>query len=152
MFGLFKNRNNTSELFKDGDWKLVQGEYAGNPIIVRVNNSLSKFVGKTDYILKIGFAIPLNSPNPGEMPNPDENDELACTEELIISVVKSHGAAVQALAITMGTFKEFVFYAEKDFDVQSAHEQLMKEIKSHEIQCMAQVEDDWVSYTNWANG
>ncbi|MES9962217.1 MAG: hypothetical protein ABW116_01635, partial [Candidatus Sedimenticola sp. 20ELBAFRAG] len=60
--------------------------------------------------------------------------------------------AVQALAITMGNFKEFVFYAPTNFDVHSVHEQLMKEVKSHEIQCMAQVEEDWASYANWANG
>ncbi|MES9844059.1 MAG: hypothetical protein ABW131_05370 [Candidatus Sedimenticola sp. 6PFRAG5] len=34
MFGLFK-KNNTSEMFKDGDWKVLQGDRDGNSIIGR---------------------------------------------------------------------------------------------------------------------
>lgn len=151
MFGLFKKKSDISGMFKDGDWKVLQGEHDGNPIFVRVNNALSNYVGKTDYTLKIGFAVPINAPIPGEMPTPEENEELASIEDQIFNVVRKHGSAVQALAISMGTFKEFVFYAQRNFNVQSTHEQLIEEVNSHQIQCMAQVEEDWASYTNWAN-
>lgn len=152
MFGLFKKKDDISGMFKDGDWRVLQGDHNGNPIFVRVNNALSNYIGKTDHTLKIGFAIPLNDPNPGGMPTPEENEELASVEDQIINVVRKHGSAVQALAITMGTFKEFVFYAPKNFNVQSAREQLMEKVKSHQVQCMAQIEEDWASYTNWASG
>ena len=62
MFDLFKKKPNPSEMFADGDWCISHGEYDGNPIIVRFNAVLKPFVGKTDYNLKIGFAVPLNEP------------------------------------------------------------------------------------------
>jgi hypothetical protein len=119
--------------------------------MIRINGALEPFAGNTDHNLKIGFAIPLNNPNPGRMPDPDENEQIGFFEDRILEVLRSKGSAVQALALTMGTFKEFVFYARPDVDVKSVHEQLMKEIESHEVQCMARIEDDWATYNEWAN-
>lgn len=152
MFGLFKKKIDTSKMFEDGEWQVAQGEHDGNPIIVRFNSGLKEFVGKTDHTLKIGFAIPLNTPSSDDFPSPEENDQVAVIEDRIIAVLKGKGSAVQALAITMGSFKEFVYYTKADMDVKAAHEQLMAEVSSHEIQCFAEIENDWASYTNWANG
>jgi hypothetical protein len=152
MFRFFKKRPDPSQMFADGQWRVSEGEYDGDPIIVRFNAILKPFAGKTDHNLKIGFAIPLNNPNPGGMPNPEENDQIAAIEDRINVALQEKGSVVPALVITMGTFKEFVFYAKPDLDVKSAHEQLMTEITSHEIQCIARIEENWETYKEWANG
>ena len=152
MFGFLKKKKTPqSAFFDDGQWHLGQGEYEGDPIMVRINAALKPFAGQTDHTLKIGFAIPLNQPNPGGMPDPEENDQIGAYEDRITEVLQLKGSAVQALAITMGTFKEFVFYALPDMDVQAVHEQLMDEIESHEVQCIARIEEDWATYKEWAH-
>ena len=151
MFGLFKKRPEMEQMFADGNWRLSQGQYNGDPIIVRINSNLSPFVGKSDYTLKIGFAIPLRNPRPGEMPTPEENDAIGRIEDQIFDAIRVKGSAVQALAITMGTFKEFVYYTKPDIDVASIHKGLMASIKSHEVQCIARIEENWDTYRKWAD-
>ena len=152
MFGIFGRKPNESEMFGDEKWQVAQVEYEGNPIIVRFNAGLKPFVGRSDHILKIAFAIPLNAQNPGGLPSADENEALMLVEDKILDAIRSKVSAIQALAITMGTFKEFVFYAKQDVDVKALHEQLMASITSHEVQCMASIEKRWETYTMWANG
>ncbi|MBN1315817.1 MAG: DUF695 domain-containing protein [Anaerolineales bacterium] len=151
MFRLFKKKPDPSPMFSDGRWCIAQGNFNGEPVIVRVNIVLKPFAGKTDHNLKIGFAIPLNDPHPGGWPNPEENEQIGRIEDRIYQVLKEKGSVVQALTITMGTFKELVFYAKPDMDVKRAHEQLMDEIESHKVQCYAQIEDDWKTYKEWAD-
>lgn len=69
------------------------------------------------------------------MPDPDENAQIGADENRITEVQQSKGSAVQALAITMGTFKEFVSYARPDMEVKAVHEQRVGEIKTHDVQC-----------------
>jgi hypothetical protein len=104
MFGLFKKKPNPAIMFSDNNWQVVQGEYDGNPIIVRVNASLRPFVGMSDHTLKIGIAIPLKNPRFGQMPDPEENKTFAIIEDKILEAIKEKGSVVQALTITMGTF------------------------------------------------
>jgi hypothetical protein len=152
MFRFFKQKPDQSQMFADGEWHISKGTHEGSPIIVRSNDVLKQFVARTNHIMKIGFAIPLNIPRPGELPTPDEDRQIADIEDRILKVLQEHGSAVQALAITMGTFKEFVFYATPELDVQAVHEQLMSEIKSHKIQCYAEIEKDWKTYKEFSNG
>ncbi len=149
MFGLFKKKPDQSEMFADRQWNIMEGEYEDGPVLVRFNAALKPFAGKTDYKLKIGFAIPLNSPNPGGMPEPEENEQIGPIEDRILEVLQEKGAVVQALAITMGTFKEFVFYAKPGLNVKGAHEQLKAEIQSHEVQCYAETENDWATFKEY---
>jgi hypothetical protein len=86
------------------------------------------------------------------MPDPEENAQIGEYEDRISEVLQAHGSAVQALAITMGTFKEFVFYAHPDIDVKTVHEQLKSEIETHEVQCVARIEEDWATFKEWADG
>ena len=146
MFGLFKKKPDPQEIFADGTWQLSQGESDGNPIVVRTNTHLKPFAGNTELTVKIGFAVPLNSPVEGGLPEPDENEALADVEDRIAAELLAAGDAVQALAITTGTFKEFVFYARPGLDIKAVHEKLMSEITSHEVQCYAEMDPDWDTY------
>ena len=145
MFGLFKKKPDPQAIFSEGTWQISQGESGGNPIAVRANTHLKPFAGDTERTIKIGFAVPLNSPNEGGPPDPDENEALAAVEDKIAGEVAAAGGSVQALAITTGTFKEFVFYAKPGLDIKAIHEKLMSEITSHEVQCYAQMEPDWAT-------
>lgn len=152
MFGIFGRKPNVSEMFGDEKWQVAQGEYDGKPTIVRFNAALKPFVGRSDHILKIAFAIPLNDPNPGGLPSANEGEALMLVEDKILYALRSRVSAVQALVITMGTFREFVFYAKQDIDVKALHEELMASITSHEVQCMAEIEERWETYAMLVNG
>jgi Family of unknown function (DUF695) len=151
MFGLFKKKPDPREIFSDGTWQVSQGESGGSPIVVRINTRLKPFAGNTELTLKIGFALPLNSPNEGGLPDPAENQILADVEDKIADALASAGDVVQALAITTGTFKEFVFYGKPNLDIKTTHERLMSEIKSHDLQCYAEMDPNWDTYKEFAN-
>ena len=138
--------------FPTGPWRYVEGRYDDNkPILVRFNEGLHAIIDNTDHIARIGFAIPLNYPNPGGFPHPDENDQIGEIEDCIRAAMTAEGSNTQALALTTGTFKEFVFYAQPDFDVKVVHEKLMDEIESHEVQCCAYVDREWKLFQEWSD-
>jgi hypothetical protein len=151
MFGLFKKKPDPAMMFADDNWQVLQGEHNGNPIIVRINANLRPFVGMSDHTLKIGIAIPLNNPHSGQMPDPEENKTIGIIEDKIIDLMKAKGSVVQALAISMGTFKEFVYYTKPNMDVALLHQHLKNSVQSHEVQCIASIEEKWETYTHWAN-
>ncbi len=152
MFGLFKNKRDPMQMFADDNWQIAKGEYEGNPMIVRINKNLGPFIGKSDHTLKIGFAIPLNNPQPGNMPDPIENEIINSIEDKISETLNAKGSSVLALVITMGTFKELVYYAKPDIDVASIHQELKTCIKSHDVQCIATIEDKWETYRQFSSG
>jgi hypothetical protein len=133
-------------MFADDSWEVVKGEYDGSPMLVRINSNLRPFIGKSDHTLKIGFAIPLNNPQPGTMPDPKENEIINALEDQITETLNAKVSAVLALVITMGTFKELVYYAKPDIDVASIHQELKASIKSHDVQCVATIENKWETY------
>lgn len=151
MFGLFKKKPDPKEIFADGGWQLFQRESGGNPIVVRINTHLKPFAGDTELTVKIGFAVPLNSPVEGGLPEPEENLALVEIEDRIAAEVAAAGEAVHALTITMGTFKEFLFYAKPGMDIQAVHEKLMSEITSYEVQCYAEMDPDWETYKEYVS-
>lgn len=151
MFGLFKKKANTNDIRPDSQWRVAQGEHEGSPVLVRINASLESLAGNGELPLKIGFAIPFNHPNAGGMPDPEENRQLESIEDRIFEVLLSKGAVKFALVLTMGAFKEFVFYSVSTLDIKAAHEQLMGEIASHELQCYACIEEGWETYREWTD-
>jgi hypothetical protein len=100
--------------------------------------------------VKLGFAIPLNHPNQGGLPNPEENAELNPIEDLILREVSATTRGIHALTITTGTMKEFVFYIAPGADIATLHQKLQNQVSSHEVQCMAVEETNWESYRAFA--
>jgi len=150
MLKIFNKKHDINDMFCDGKWSVHQGQYDGKPIVVRINEALLPYVGKTDYTMRIGFAIPLKQPNEDGLPNQDENKIIEEIEDKITQIITKNKTAIEAMAITMGTFKEFVFYSKPDFNIKNAHETLKKEIISHDVQCYASMDDNWATYTEWA--
>jgi hypothetical protein len=46
-------------------WGVAQADVDSSPLIIRYNESARSWVGHTQLPIKLGFAIPLNSPNEG---------------------------------------------------------------------------------------
>lgn len=127
-------------------WGLAQGQIGGEEVILRYNETAKTWANHPELPLKLGFAIPLNSPNPGGLPDPEENEQLNDVEDIIVSELMSHTKGIQALAITNGKMKEFVFYIPTGADIKTIHETLQQSITTHEVQCIALMEPKWDTF------
>ena len=131
---------------QESKWDVLQGQHNGEPIIVRRNASIRSLKGHPELPIKIGFAIPLKVQNKGGLPDPAENEAMVKLEDLIEEEVLKDHTAVLAMIITMGTFKEYVFYAKAGTDIGATHRRLMGMVKDYEVQCVGQSDPDWAAY------
>lgn len=131
-------------------WGVAELGFDSSPLIVRYNESARSWIGHSGLPIKLGFAIPLNFPNEGGLPDPDENEQLSIVEDTIVQEIASRTIALQALALTTGVMKEFVFYIPRGVDIKSIHESIQAAVESHEVQCMAVTDPKWDSYSQFA--
>ena len=142
--------NTLPRLTDDGhSWGVAQAGYDDSPLIVRYNESARDWAGHSEMPIKLGFAIPLNSPNEGGLPDPDENEQLNVIEDIVVREIESRTRALHALALTTGTMKELVFYIPRGVDIKSIHESIQSAVTTHEVQCMAVNEPNWDSFTQF---
>ena len=127
-------------------WGVAEAGYGGAPLIIRFNSSASEWAGHPALPIKLGFALPLNSPNEGGMPDPAENERLGAIEDIIVREVEARTTGVQALVLTTGTMKEFVFYVSRETDFAGLHEAIKAAVPTHDVQCIAEHEPKWDSY------
>jgi hypothetical protein len=134
----------------DDAWSVSMGTLPDGPMVVRKNTAAQRWAGHPLLQTRVGFAIPLNQPNPGGLPDDDENHLLAQAEDLILARLKSAGPTIQVLAITTGTFKEFVFHIQNGDAIPAVHEQLRDEIVTHFLQCTGPQHDpQWDLYASF---
>lgn len=138
-------------LLDDGDerWSVLQGSTADGPILVRLNESAARWAKHPALPIRVGFAMPLNNPNPGGLPDGAENLVLNEVEDRILPLLKAAGPAIQVLAISTGTFKEFVYYIGNGDAVAGIHAQLQADVTSHEVQCVAMHDPAWEMYASY---
>ncbi len=67
------------------EWQLAMANTKDGPLIVRKNSSAQVWAKHPKLTIKLGFAIPLNAPNQGGLPDPDENEQLDEIEDLIVT-------------------------------------------------------------------
>ena len=70
-------------------WGVAQGNYGGGPLIVRFSHRAKEWCSHPDLPIKLGFAVPLNSPSEGGLPDPAENERLDDIEDIIRREVAS---------------------------------------------------------------
>lgn len=133
-------------------WGVAEAGYDSAPLIIRFNESAGAWKGHTELPIKLGFAVPLNSPNEGGLPDPDENLQLNDVEDTVIREIESRSRAIHALALTTGTMKEFVFYIPRGVDIKAIHEAIQAAVSTHEVQCMAVMEPKWETYEQFTPG
>lgn len=134
----------------DDSWTIAEGSHGDGPMLVRINTSAKRWAGHPELGIRVGFAIPLNHPNPSGLPDAQENRVVGDLEDRIRGLLKAGGPVVHALAITTGTFKEFVFYLKNGESIGPVHEQLRAEVTSHQVQCMAYRDPAWEVYASFA--
>jgi hypothetical protein len=131
-------------------WGVAEGNYNGAPLIVRFSQSARDWCSHPGLPIKLGFAVPLNSPSEGGLPDPNENRQLNEIEDTIRGEVAGRTKAIHALVLTTGTMKEFVFYIPLGVDIKSLHEAIQAAVPTHDVQCMAVKEPKWDSYKEFS--
>jgi hypothetical protein len=149
MWSFNSNKDVDKINFDEHAWSVLQTEDEEGPILIRVNNTAKKWAKHPRLNIKVGFAIPLQSPNPGGLPDPDENAKFNDIEDEICELLKATGPAIQVLAITTGTFKEYVFYIENGESIEQAHKQAMSAFSEYDIQCYGENDPKWQGYFQW---
>ena len=148
----FKKQKNLADLTDENQqWSVIEAANESGPILVRVNNSAAEWAKHPELNIRVGFAIPLNSQNPGGLPDEEENLLLNDIENGLCELLKKTGSSIQVLAITTGQFKEFVFYIQNAEGIEVAHKKAIAQFPSHEIQCVGENDPDWQVYNEWAN-
>jgi hypothetical protein len=135
----------------DDRWSVIQGRMDGDQILFRINETANKWVGHPEMNLKLGFAIPLNQPTPGGIGTPEENKVLLEIEDLICKTVEDRCTGIHVLAISDGRMKEFVFYIVPGQDLKQMHLEIQDKVKTHEVQCIGEIEKKWESYVYFKN-
>jgi hypothetical protein len=130
----------------DQEWSVLQMDDDGSPLLIRRNDSAKAWKGHPGLTIKLGFAIPLNAPNPGGMPDPDESLSLNDVEDQIVAEVGENAKGLLVMVLTNGVMREFVFYIAEGADIGRMHQTLQERVKSHEVQCMAMKDPSWEAY------
>jgi len=131
-------------------WSVEMVKANDSPLIVRLNQTAKEWVGHPQLNLKLGFAVPMKSPVPGGLPNPEENKQVEAVADLIIEKVKSQSKGIHVLSLTDGVMKELVFYICEGCDIEALHKEIRQLVTSHEVQCMAELEPKWNTYKMFA--
>jgi hypothetical protein len=129
---------------------MAKGSYDNAPLLVRYNTTAKEWVGHKQLGIKLGFAIPLNAPNVGGMPSPEENLQLNDVEDAIVRAVEVKAKGIFAMVLTTGTMKEFVFYIPENVDIESIHKAIQSAVSTHEVQCSAVRDPNWDAYIQFA--
>lgn len=148
----FKKNQSIDNLNPNTDkWSVLQGSADDGPMLIRINTSAQNWAQHPLLNIRVGFAVPLNQPNPGGLPDASENLVLNQLEDVISGYMSASGPAIHALSITTGTFKEFVFYMQNSDAIPGIHQTLQTEITSHDVQCMAEHDPEWDVYKSFTH-
>lgn len=131
----------------DSEWSLSVVDDEGGPLLIRFNHSALPWCGHPKLPIKLGFAIPLAQPNPGGLPSGEENKVLSEIEDLVQARVQNATIGIHVLTNTNGVMKEFVFYIPEGVDIKTLHESLDAAVTTHDVQCIAEREPAWATFT-----
>jgi hypothetical protein len=131
------------ELVVQENWRVIDAEYNGKPLIARFNAGLKSYAGHPEYKHQVGIAIPLKEPNARALPDVQEDRLLAAIEDEIARSLEVDRESIFAGVITTAGMREFVYYTVDPLAVQRKFEELRIRIKSHELQLMIQEDPDW---------
>jgi len=81
------------------------------------------------------------------LPDPAENERMDEIEDMVVAALASAATGIQVLTITNGVMKEFVFYIADGLDIGKVHQQLQADCTTHDVQCIAEREKDWETYS-----
>ncbi len=134
----------------DHRWIIIKATYDDLPLIIRLNSTAREWLGHASLGIKLGFAVPLNAPDQGGLPTPEENQELNDLEDIILQEVDRGAKGIYALILTTGTMREFVFYVAAGANIGAIHQAIQRRVSTHDVQCMAVKDPAWDAYTRFA--
>jgi len=132
-------------------WSIAEATYDDAPLIVRFNSGAKAWQGCKSLPIKLAFAVPLNTPNVGGLPDPEENRVLSDVEAAILHEVEAASKGILVLVLTMGTMKEFVFYVPAGVDIGAIHEAIRRRVSTHDVQCIGVEDPAWEAYTQFTD-
>jgi len=147
----FNKQPDIADLGKEEEqWSVFEASTAEGPLVFRINAGAKQWAKHPALGIRVGFAVPLNAQVPGGLPEPAENLQLNEVEDRILAAIMATGPAIQVLAISTGTFKEYIFYIQNGETIAQVHAQLQQDISSHELQCVAAHDPEWTVYASFA--
>jgi hypothetical protein len=147
-FPFFKKKS--EEHPSKSGWAILQGEENGKPMIVRRNNSAKQFASNSEYIYRVGVAIPLLEPNEVGFPSPEEMKSLNQIEDELSQQLEKDKISIQVLAITTDGMREFVYYTCDSKIVKQVIYNVRSKFSSHEIQFYVKEDKEWSIYKEFA--
>ncbi len=144
MWPFKKKANNDSFDVSEHKWVVAETTSNEQPFFIRFNSSVTSKKLQKSLPIKVGFAIHLQNPSDEGLPQPEELQELDAIEDRIISLI--NGLGVQVLSLTTGGIREFICYVKQGSDIAAIHTDLLENITTHKVQCMAVNEPDWGTY------
>ena len=128
---------------------MLEASTDDGPMLVTINTTAQRWAKHPSLGIRVGFAIPLNEPDPGGFATSSELSQIDQIDEEILRYVNASGPAIHVLTITTGIFKEFVYYIENGDAVAGIHEKLLRQTFTHNVQCIAIFDPEWETYDSF---
>jgi hypothetical protein len=127
-------------------WAVAQGQHDGDAVVVQYNETVKRYAAHPELGFQVGVAVPLNSPNPGALPTPEESEQLHSLEDRLEEMVARDRVAILVAILTTGTMREFVLYTGDPEAVRVRLEEFQRSVVNHEVQFMIQPDPEWSVY------
>ncbi len=127
-------------------WSILQGQENGRPMIFRRNVSAKTLSVNSEYVHRVGVAIPRLKPNEMGLPLKEEMEELSRIETALCEQLEKDQMAIMVLVITTGGMREFVFYTRIPEMVDPILDDIRKKFSTHVIQSYIEEDKTWLVY------
>jgi hypothetical protein len=124
-------------------WSVGRGELHGKPLITRFNLSLRGAIGHASFHKQLGIAVPFNHQTENGLPENQEMKELGEIEDVILRRFTVGNESLFAGVITTGNMREFVLYTSDEVGAVAKAQQLVKEIRHHQVQFVVNDDPEW---------
>jgi hypothetical protein len=147
----FKRRQAKAQSDSQAVWSVARGEHNDAPMFIRIRQDPRPGLTAA-YSHRVGFAVPLRTPDSRGLPQGAEFEDLARIEDLLASTLESEGASIQVLSITTSGMREFVFYTCDPERIQAVVPTLQAQVRSHQLQSYIEPDPDWSVYQEFSSG
>lgn len=130
-------------------WILGSAKIGEREIMVRRNESASKFVGDEFRSVRVGIAIPLESLSSEQ--GGDWLDAAEQVEDVVIGVMDECENAIHVLTLTTAQVRELVFYVPSNSDLTSLLQKIRSKECGQHIQMSAKKDPKWQMYKLFAD-
>lgn len=139
-----------SNLPREDNWAVSQGERNRKPLFVRVNTSASSYVGHPDLPVRVGVAVPLLAANEHGLPGDVESGQLETIEASLFSAIQAGGIGRIVLIITTNGMREFVAYARSKEAGEAGVSRARATVKTHKLQSYTAPDPEWKVFRQFA--